>query len=214
MAAALNSCATLVSFDIVKRVRPETSDAKMVSIGRITTGVIMVLAILWSTQGDQFGTIFEAINKIPMTFAPAVTTVFVLGVLWKRGTKEGAMATLYLGSLLGLTYFIVDMPMMGKYFAPTASLDNYAGLISDTQYGLGIPFMMVGPMLTVVCALIYVIASLRSPAMAQEEVEKVCWDHPLSFLRGSVTGISDPRIVTLILIATVAVLYATIQILS
>jgi SSS family solute:Na+ symporter len=94
MAAALNSCATLVSFDIVKRVRPETSDAKMVSIGRMTTGVIMVLAILWSTQGDQFGTIFEAINKIPMTFAPAVTTVFVLGVLWKRGTKQGAMATL------------------------------------------------------------------------------------------------------------------------
>ena len=75
MAAALNSCATLISFDIVKRMRPETTDAKMVSIGRISTGVIMVLAILWSTQGDQFGTIFEAINKIPMTFAPAVTTV-------------------------------------------------------------------------------------------------------------------------------------------
>jgi solute:Na+ symporter, SSS family len=214
MAAALNSCATLVSFDIVKRVRPETSDAKMVSIGRMTTGVIMVLAILWSTQGDQFGTIFEAINKIPMTFAPAVTTVFVLGVLWKRGTKQGAMATLYLGSLLGLAYFIIDMPMMGKYFAHGASLDNYAGLISDTQYGLGIPFMMVGPMLTVVCIGIYVVASLMSPAMAKEEVEKVCWDHPLSFLRGPVTGMSDPRMVTLMLIATVAVLYAMIQILS
>src|SRR6478672_5213243 len=86
MAAALNSCATLVSFDIVKRTRPRTPDKQLVYIGRITTGVIMILAILWSTQGDQFGTIFEAINKIPMTFAPAVTTVFVLGVLWKRGT--------------------------------------------------------------------------------------------------------------------------------
>jgi solute:Na+ symporter, SSS family len=95
MAAALNSCATLISLDIVKRINPNTSDKKMVSIGRISTGVIMVLAILWSTQGDQFGTIFEAINKIPMTFAAAVTTVFVMGVLWKRGTKEAAMTTLY-----------------------------------------------------------------------------------------------------------------------
>ena len=94
MAAALNSCATLISLDIVKRVRPDTSDQRTVSIGRIATGVIMVLAMLWSTQGDQFGTIFEAINKIPMTFAPAVTTVVVLGVMWKRGTKQAAMAAL------------------------------------------------------------------------------------------------------------------------
>ena len=58
MAAALNSCATLISVDIVKRIRPDTSDRRVVSIGRYTTGAIMVLAILWSTQGDQFGTIF------------------------------------------------------------------------------------------------------------------------------------------------------------
>jgi SSS family solute:Na+ symporter len=90
MAAALNSCATLISIDVVKRLHPEATDARVVRIGRITTGVIMVLAMLWSTQGDQFGTIFEAVNKIPMTFAPAVTTVFVFGVLWKRGNQAGS----------------------------------------------------------------------------------------------------------------------------
>ena len=213
MAAALNSCATLISFDIVKRLRPETSDKKMVSIGRLSTGVIMVLAILWSTQGDQFGTIFEAINKIPMTFAPAVTTVFVLGVLWKRGTKQGAMATLYLGSLIGLAYFLIDMPSMGKYFVSNPS-ETYAGIISDTQVGLGIPFMMVGPILTFFCFGIYIVASYMSPAMDADEVAKVCWDHPLSFLRGPITSASDPRMVTLWLIASVAILYTIIQILG
>lgn len=107
MAAALNGCATLISMDVVKRLHPDASDARVVRVGRITTGVIMVLAMLWSTQGDQFGTIFEAINKIPMTFAPAVTTVFVLGVLWKRGTKQAAMTTLYLGSVIGVLYFFM-----------------------------------------------------------------------------------------------------------
>jgi solute:Na+ symporter, SSS family len=213
MAAALNSCATLISLDIVKRINPNTSDKKMVSIGRISTGVIMVLAILWSTQGDQFGTIFEAINKIPMTFAPAVTTVFVMGVLWKRGTKEGAMTTLYLGSLIGVAYFLIDMPMIGKMLLD-APADDFAGIISDTKQGLGIPFMMVGPILTVVCVLIYVVRSYQTPAMPAEEVAKVCWDHPLSFLSGKITGASDPRMVTLYLIGSVAFLYTLIQILA
>ena len=211
MAAALNSCATLISLDIVKRIKPETTDKKVVQIGRISTGVIMVLAILWSTQGDQFGTIFEAINKIPMTFAPAVTTVFVLGVLWKRGTKQGAMTTLYLGSIIGIAYFLIDLPSTGKLFFNAAQLENYTGLISDTKLGLGIPFMLVGPILTVVCIVIYVITSLNSPAMDKDLVAKVCWDHPMSFLQGKITGISDPRIVTLLLIATVSILYLIIQ---
>ena len=212
MAAALNSCATLISLDIVKRIRPETADSQVVNIGRISTAVIMLLAMLWSTQGDQFGTIFEAINKIPMTFAPAVTTVFVLGVLWKRGTKEGAMTTLYLGSIIGITYFILDLPGVGKLFFDSSLLENYTGLITDPTLGLGIPFMLVGPILTVVCILIFVVRSLMTPEMDQELVSKVCWDHPLSFLRGKVTGLSDPRIVTLFLIMTVAILYFIIQI--
>ena len=150
MAAALNSCATLVSMDIVKRIRPDTPDARVVRIGRVTTGVIMVLAMLWSTQGDQFGTIFEAINKIPMTFAPAVTTVFVLGVLWKRGTKQGAMATLYVG--LAPRHHLLPgrspEASAGSILGSQAP-EGFAGLVTDPVQGLGIPFMLVGPLLAV-----------------------------------------------------------------
>jgi SSS family solute:Na+ symporter len=211
MAAALNSCATLISMDIVKRLRPETSDARMVSIGRIATGVIMVLAMLWSTQGDQFGTIFEAINKIPMTFAPAVTTVFVLGIMWKRGTKQAAMATLYLGSIIGIIYFLVDMPSIGRMLLGGKAHAGFAGLVTDTTQGLGIPFMLVGPIIAALCVIIYVITSLLTPAMDAKEVAKVCWDHPLAFLKGPLTGASDPRVVTLILFAVVGVLYLMLR---
>ena len=213
MAAALNSCATLISLDIVKRMRPQTPDKRIVKIGRISTAIIMVLAILWSTQGDQFGTIFEAINKIPMTFAPAVTTVFALGVLWKRGTKQAAMATLYIGSLIGVMYFLLDLPSTGKLFT-AAPIETFSGLVTDPHYGLGIPFMLVGPLLTVLCIIIYVSTSLLTPAMDKELVAQVCWDHPLSFLRGQVTGVSDPRIITLILVITVVVLYLLVHFLS
>ena len=121
------------------------------------------------------------------------------------------MTTLYSGSIIGITYFLIDLPSTGKLFFNASQLENYTGLISDPKMGLGIPFMLVGPMLTVVCIIIYVVTSLSTPAMDKELVAKVCWDHPLSFLRGKITGMSDPRIVTLILIATVAILYLIIQ---
>ena len=208
MAAALNSCATLISLDIVKRIRPDTSDSRTVVIGRVTTGVIMVLAMLWSTQGEQFGTIFKAINKIPMTFAPAVTTVFVLGVLWKRGTKQAAMATLYIGSVIGIIYFVADLPSIGRMILGAGKAQKeFSGLVTDPVQGLGVPFMLVGPLLVVFCVAIYIVTSMMTPPMPAEEVAKVCWDHPLAFLRGRITGASDPRMVTLILLVVVGVLY-------
>ena len=207
IAAALNSCATLVSFDIVKRSRPDMPDSAVVKAGRVTTAIVMVLAILWSTQGEQFGTIFEAINKIPMTFAPAVTTVLLLGLLWKRGTWQAAMTTLYVGSIIGVVYFIVDMPVVGQFLAGIPADADFKGLVGDPKLGLGLPFMLVGPIIAGLCIALYIITSLATPAMDRERVEKVCWASPLGFLKGPLVGIADPRLVTLALLASVASLY-------
>ena len=207
MAAALNSCATLISVDIVKRHSPSMADERVVLIGRVSTGVIMLLAMLWSTQGDQFGTIFEAINKIPMTFAPAVTTVFVLGIWWKRGTARAAMTTLTVGSLAGIAYFVCDLPMVGRWWLGGAAPAGFAGLVSDPMHGLGIPFMLAGPLLAAACVVLYVTVSLRTPPMDPVAVRAVCWDHPLAFLRGPFHRAADPRIVALALFAIVAILY-------
>ena len=49
--------------------------------------------------------------------------------------------------------------------------------------------------------------ALMTPAMPEAEVAKVCWDHPLAFLKGPVTAASDPRMVSLILLVVVGVLY-------
>jgi SSS family solute:Na+ symporter len=54
LAAALNSSATLVSVDIVKRLRPSITDKGQVLIGRIAAVIIMIMAMLWSTQGGKF----------------------------------------------------------------------------------------------------------------------------------------------------------------
>lgn len=81
VSAALNSSGTLVAVDLVKRLRPETTDRALVQIGRVSSGVVMLLAILWSTQGARFSSIFEAISVIAAALSPPITTVFLLGRL-------------------------------------------------------------------------------------------------------------------------------------
>jgi hypothetical protein len=59
----------------------------------------------------------------------------------------------------------------------------------------------------VLCAAIYIVTSLLTPVMDQAVVSKVCWDHPLAFLKGPITGKGDPRVVALILTGVVGILY-------
>ena len=211
IASALNSCATLISVDILKRIHPDAPDDRLVRVGRISAGVIMVLAILWSTQGGQFGTIFEAINKIPMIFAPAVTTVLVLGVFWKRGTNRAALATFAAGCAVGLVYFIMDMKSVGRLLVGNPAPD-FAGLVTDPVQGLGLPFMIVGPILTAFCVVTYVVTSLSGTPPPQEQLADTCWGSPLKALTQTrISGIGDPRVVAMLLCALMFVLYVFLR---
>ncbi|HKK17788.1 MAG TPA: sodium/solute symporter, partial [Opitutales bacterium] len=198
IAAALNSVATLTAEDIFKRLRPEAADHELVKVGRITAAVVIVLAMLWSSQGAKFGSIFEAINKIPMAFAPGITTIFLFGVFWKRGNRQGAMAALLFNVAVGLVYLCIDIPLVG-----TTQWINQE---------LGIPFMQVGWYLFLLSSVIYVTVSLLTPAPAPEKTEGLCWNRPLDALRGPLVGtVTDPRVMAGILVMIMVVLYSLLH---
>jgi SSS family solute:Na+ symporter len=162
--------------------------------------------MLWSTQGKHFGTIFEAINKIPMIFAPAVTTVLVLGVFWKRGNNAAALTTFAVGCGLGLIYFILDMPNVGCHFLKEVPAE-FKGLVTDPRVGPGIPFMLVGPMLCALCIVTYIIVSLSTAPPSAAQLENSCWGSPLKALSGKFAGLTDPRLISLLLFVLMVVLY-------
>ncbi|TFG50364.1 MAG: sodium:glucose symporter, partial [Candidatus Brocadiia bacterium] len=192
--AALNSTATLTSEDIVKRLRPDIPDAALVLIGRVTAGVVVVLAMLWSTQGEKFDSIFEAISKVPMAFAPGITAVFLWGVFWPRGNKHGAMTALVFNVLIGFIYLAIDIPLFGD-----------KQLISN---GLGIPFMQVGWYLFLMSSVVYFVVSLATPAPDNSQIKNLCWTRPLDVLRGKMEGtITDPRVMASILFIMMLILY-------
>ncbi len=217
--AALNSTATVTAEDIVRHIRPQTKDAALVLIGRITACVVIVLAMLWSPYCEKFRNIFVVINKVPMMFAPAITTVFVLGVFWKRGTKQAALATFIAGLAVGLPYFLIDMPhsmaavdiqsaIDAVRVAPERIVDGIVadyGVITD---GWGIPYMMAGLILLCMCIGIYVVVSLATPAPTDEELERMGWKPPLKAITSTkITGITDPRIAAGLLFVVMIILY-------
>jgi SSS family solute:Na+ symporter len=194
VAAALNSTGTVVAVDIVARLRPGTSDRAQVTIGRVSSVVVMLLAMAWSTQAGRYSSIFEAINAIAADLAPSITVVFLWGVLWRRGTKEASLCTLLSGFALGVIAFILDLPVFGAEKIIT--------------HRWGIPFMMQAWWLFCICSIIYVVVSLLTPAPAPESVDGLTWSHPLAALtQAPFGGVRDPRLIATFLAVVVAILY-------
>jgi len=194
IASALNSCGTLFAVDIYARLRPHTSDRQQVQVGRISAVVIMVLAMVWSTQGGRYTSIFEAINTIAAHLSPPITTVFLWGVFWRRGTKQASLATLVFGFALGAAAFVVDLPVVGT-----------EKLITD---GWGIPFLLQGWWAFVLCSIVYVFVSRATPPPAPEQIEGLTWENPLAALasRGQ-RAMLEPRTGAATLAVLLIVLY-------
>ena len=193
VAGALNSASTLFSIDLVGRLRPNTSEAQLVRIGRITAVVAMLVAMAWSTQGEHFGGIFAGMAQMIACLAPPITAVFLFGVFWPRGTSQAAFSTLLGGFLLGIVVFIADFPAFGFEF------------ISNQ---LGIPFMLQAWWLFVICCGLFVVVSLMTARPAPEQINGLCWPNPLAALTTEpLRSIRDPRVLALLLVLLMLALY-------
>ena len=194
IAAASNSCATLVTVDIVKKLRPGMTDRSQVLVGRTAAVIVMLLAMAWSTQGGRYSSIFEAINAIAADIAPPITTCFLWGVFWRRGTAAAAVTTLTVGLLMGMAAFLVDLPAFGDTKILTTRC--------------GIPFLMQAWWGFVICSVIYFVTSLLTPPPPPEKVEGLTWESPWQVLaHGRLTGLADPRVLAGALFALMVVLY-------
>ncbi|TWT82550.1 Sodium/glucose cotransporter [Planctomycetes bacterium CA13] len=190
VSGALNSTATLFSYDLFKRWRPATEDHKLVVIGRIVTFVAMIAAIVWSPLLGRFESIFQGVNSMICYIAPPITTVFLWGVLWKGASPRAAQVTLYAGSVLGLSVFLLD------WFKETTHWN--------------VPFMMAAFYLFVVCSMMLAALSMIWKRVATPESDRLIWDNPMACLRADETtwrGIGDFRLVSAVLFLTMLGLY-------
>jgi len=201
VSGALNSISTLVSYDIVRRLRPSVNDVSLVRAGRISAGIALVVAVAMVPALNMFESIFNGMASIVSHIAPPITCVLVLGVFWRGASSRAAATTLIGGSLLGVTVFAINTL-------------NPEGLLNQIPGG----FMMMAFTLFMICALTQIGLSLLWPDMAATPVEgelrgaELAWETPLAALKiSSGSGLSDPRVSSACLIAVMLVLYWCFQ---
>ena len=188
VSGALNSIATLFSYDLYKRWKPDTADRQLVVIGRIVTFVAMVLAILWSPMISHFESIFQGVVAVICYIAPPITAVFVWGVFWNRASARASITTLMSGSVLGFIVFFLD------WF--------------KVHTGWNIPPMMVTFYLFVICSIILAVVSYFYPHQHSTESKKLVWENPGDPLRDKGwKGIGNYKLLSALLFLSMFTLY-------
>jgi solute:Na+ symporter, SSS family len=110
LASIFNSCSTLFTVDIYKKLYPQTSEKKLVRVGRIATFFIVVLGIAWiPIMANISGVLYEYLQSVQAYIAPPITAVFLLGIFYKRINSNGAMATLISGLLIAFLRLALEL---------------------------------------------------------------------------------------------------------
>jgi solute:Na+ symporter, SSS family len=110
LAAVYNACSTLFTMDIYKKYRPEASNHQLVKVGRIATGIAVLLGMIWiPIMKGISGTLYQYLQSVQSYLAPPIAAVFLLGVFSKRINAKGAYSAMVVGFIIGMVRIILEL---------------------------------------------------------------------------------------------------------
>ncbi len=139
--STLNSASTLVTMDFIRDMKPNLSGEELLKVGRWVTFAFMILAALWAPQIENFGSLFKYLQKVLSYTVPPVVAMFLAGIFSKKVNSNGAFASLVVGVFLGLLFFMSN----------------------EVLGWTNVHFLYIAPILFVVCLIILLVVSYRSP---------------------------------------------------
>ncbi len=189
ISGALNSIATLASYDLYQRFKPQTTDKALVKVGRWSAGIALLLSIGLLPLLNHYQSLFEGINDIIAHIAPPITCVFLLGIFWKKASAKSAQLTLWLGSLLGGLVYAINKLYPGSFMGH-------------------VPFMMMAFYLFCICVAMQIIFSFIYPVQHTARSEQLYWTSLCEPLRAKGwKGIGNYKFLSVALLVIMAVLY-------
>ena len=203
LAGVFNASATLFTMDFYGRMRPHTSQHRLVWIGRLATTAMVLIGLAWIPVIQGGKGLYDYLQGVQAYLAPPIFVVFFLGVFWKRLNGTGCLASLVVGFLLGIFRLAVDTPVKLHWFG----VDTAGKAIGYAEGSLfwiinNIFFQYYSVLILVVCCVTMVIASYATAAPDYEKISGLTFgtmnDEQRRQTRGS-WGIGD-------LVASVAVL--------
>lgn len=163
LASLFNSTASLFTVDVYEKLRPGASQAQLVRVGRIATGAIVFLGMLWIPVMPAIskGGLYQYLQAVQGYLAPPITAVFFLGLLWRRVNARGAVWGLGLGFILGMLKLVLQA------FFGQGKIEQPAAL----AYIADINFLYFSGLLFAASVAVIIIASLTSPAQDPKTIE-------------------------------------------
>lgn len=160
LAGVFNASSTLFTVDLYAKLRPMASQHELVRMGRIATGAMVVIALLWIPVIKGAHGLYEYLQSVQGYLAPPIFVVFFFGVFWKRLNAWGCLWAMLVGFAMGLFRMAVDTPVTMKL----SGFENGYAQGSFLWVVNNINFQYFSILITVVSAAAMVAASyLSSP---------------------------------------------------
>jgi solute:Na+ symporter, SSS family len=208
MSSVFNSASTMVTLDFYKKIRPAASETQLVLFGRIATGGMVLLGLLWVPFIDRLSTqLWIYLQSVQAYISPPIAVCFIFGILWTRINGQGAISSLLVGFALGTVRFIMEvLDKTQHYESPLIRR------LVDTNFLHYAIFMFV------VCTVVLIGVSFMFPAPARrklagltfatvdDKIETVTVGAP-HLTRETATERKMNILFSLLLIATITVLW-------
>ena len=165
LASLFNSTATLFTVDIYKRLKPESSEKHLVTVGRIATGAVIVFGMLWIPFLQHLGGLYAYLQLVQSLIAPAIAAVFMLGIFSSRVTPKSGLVGLATGFAFGMLRLFLQATHELNGVEFPALIQGYV----DMNW-LYFSFFLFA----FTCALILVVSAFTAKA-APEQVQGLTW---------------------------------------
>ncbi|MBC7948448.1 MAG: sodium/solute symporter [Chitinophagaceae bacterium] len=159
LASVYNACSTLYTMDIYQKQKPHATEKELVRVGRIATGVVVILGMAWiPLMGKISDGLYNYLQSVQSYLAPPIAAVFLLGVFFKRLNGKGAYAAMVIGFILGILK--LTLQMLQDKLEVGSFLHDFAT----------INFLYFCIYLFVFSIIVMVVVSLSTPKPSEEQI--------------------------------------------
>ncbi|HEX5057639.1 MAG TPA: sodium:solute symporter [Gammaproteobacteria bacterium] len=105
LASLFNSTATLFTVDFYKRLRPQSSERHLVNVGRLATGVVILLGMAWIPflQDLGKGQLYTYLQTVQALIAPSIAAVFMVGIFSAGVSRQSGLIGIVAGFVIGMS---------------------------------------------------------------------------------------------------------------
>lgn len=200
LASLFNSTATLFTVDFYKRLRPQSSEKHLVSVGRWATVGVVLAGMAWIPFLQQIGKgqLYTYLQLVQSLLAPSIAAVFMLGIFSKGVTPIAGLAGIVVGFLSGMARL-----------ALVVAHDNHAAMAPWLDTLARINWLYFSFMLFVGTCILIFLVSLVTPKASEEKLAGLTYGSMSAEEKAAVKASHGPWEIfhTVVILAILAAVY-------